>query len=233
MDFVYVCRQGENEELRYSIRSVLSSFPDATVWVVGAKPGWYGGNFIAVKKERNRYATVEKNLLAIVESPDISETFVLMNDDFFITHKIDKIETYHSGRLYDMMDRLEQTCNANNMDRSYLNRITRTHSYIKSRFKINDPINYELHMPMVMEKEKLADVLGIPALWRSAYGNKYNVAGILSGDVKVYVSEGYLSFDYLNGPGPYASSDDASFDRMKPWLHNLFPNPSKHELDMQ
>jgi hypothetical protein len=233
MDFVYVCRQGENEELRYSIRSVLSSFPDATVWVVGAKPDWYDGNFIGVKKERNRYATVEKNLAAIVESAEISEDFVLMNDDFFITHKIDKVETYYSGTLYDMVDRIEKTCNAYNMDRSYLNRVTRTYTYIKNKFRIPQPLNYELHMPMPMQKKKLKDVLGIPALWRSAYGNKHNVAGILSGDVKVYGADGYLSFDYLNGPGPYASSNDDSFEEMKPWLHNLFPNPSKHELDMQ
>jgi hypothetical protein len=233
MDFVYVCRQGENEELRYSIRSVLSSFPDSNIWVVGSKPDWYSGNFIGVRKERNRYATVEKNLLAIVESPDISENFVLMNDDFFITHKIDKIETYYSGNLRDMVDRLEKTCNAYNMERSYLNRVTRTYTYIKGKFKIVEPINYELHMPMPMEKKKLADVIGLPTLWRSAYGNKHNVGGILSGDVKVYGSDGHISFDYLNRPGPYVSSNDDSFDDMKPYLHNLFPNPSKYELDIK
>ena len=233
MDFVYVCRQGENEELRYSIRSVLASFPDAGIWVVGSKPDWYAGNFISVKRERNKYATVEKNLQSITELPDISETFVLMNDDFFITHKIDEIITYHSGNLKDMVDRLEKTCSIYNMERSYLNRVTRTYTYIKSKFKIAEPLNYELHMPMVMEKQKLANIVGLPALWRSAYGNRYNVGGTLSGDVKVYGSDAYLSFDYLNGPGPYLSSNDDSFVDIKPYLHNLFPNPSKYELDMK
>ena len=38
MNFIYICRVGENEELRYSIRSVLNSFPEANIWVIGGKP---------------------------------------------------------------------------------------------------------------------------------------------------------------------------------------------------
>lgn len=234
MDFIYVCRQGENEELRYSIRSVLASFPDATIWVVGAKPNWYGGKFIEVRKEPNKYATVEKNLKVICKSQSISEQFVLMNDDFFITEKIDSIETYHAGKLSDMIGRLEEAYRKSNgeMDRSYLNRIQRTFNFIKRKYNILEPVNYELHMPMVMEKSRLEPLVELPSLWRSTYGNVYNIGGIESGDVKVYEHDSYESFDYINGPGPYASSDDSSFDRMKPWLHSLFPNPSKYELDM-
>lgn len=233
MDFVYVCKQGENEELRYSIRSVLASFPDAAIWVVGGKPSWYSGNFIAVRRNPSVYDTVNKNLEALVTCPDISEEFVLMNDDFFITQKIDSIDMYHAGKMSDMIDRIETMCTTYNMDRFYLNKVQRTSNFIKKRYKIDDPINYELHMPMVMEKAKLKPLLGLPSLWRSTYGNLYDVGGTQSGDVKVYGSGNYKSFDYLNTPFRYASSNDDSFESMKPWLHDLFPNPSKHELDMQ
>lgn len=233
MNFVYVCRPGENEELRYSIRSVISSFPDATIWVVGAKPKWYGGNFIEVKKERNKYATVDKNLQAIVDSELIAESFILMNDDFFITHKIDKIEVYHSGPMIDMINRVDALCRVHNLDRSYLNRVQRTYNFIKGRYRDKEPINYELHMPMPMEKSKLAPLIGKPALWRSAYGNMYDIGGIFSGDVKIYNSGMYQSFDYRNANGPYLSTDDDAFESAKDYLHNLFPNPSKYELDMQ
>ena len=48
MDFVYICKEGVNEELKYSIRSVVESFPESNIWVVGGKPDWYTGNYIQV-----------------------------------------------------------------------------------------------------------------------------------------------------------------------------------------
>ena len=232
MDFVYVCKQGPNEELRYSIRSVLASFPDATIWVIGGKPGWYSGNFISVRRSHNTYDTVSKNLSALISCPDISEEFVLMNDDFFITKKIDSIDSYHRGKMLDMISVLSNRCAQFGMDRSYLNKVERTYKFIKNKYEVSEPINYEIHMPMKMEKSKLEPLINQPALWRSNYGNRYNVGGIESQDVKVYGSEWYISFDYLNTDSIYVSSNDDSFESMKPWLHNLFPNPSKHELDM-
>jgi len=89
MNFVYICRGGENEELRYSLRSVVNSFPDSAVWVVGGIPKWYSGNKISIEQNAGKWANAVNNLNAITESPDIPEEFVLMNDDFFITNKRD------------------------------------------------------------------------------------------------------------------------------------------------
>ena len=55
MHFVYICKDGENEELRYSIRSVLKNTKDAVIWVVGGKPNWYIGNYIKVIQDQNKY----------------------------------------------------------------------------------------------------------------------------------------------------------------------------------
>lgn len=99
MNFVYVCRDGENEELRYSIRSVLSSFPEAKIWVVGGKPSWYIGNYIEVKQSQSKYGNVLNNLKSICNSELIEESFVFMNDDFFIVNKIDTIDIFHGGKI--------------------------------------------------------------------------------------------------------------------------------------
>jgi len=48
MDFVYICKDGVNEELKYSIRSVVESFPETNIWVVGGKPDWYTGRDISI-----------------------------------------------------------------------------------------------------------------------------------------------------------------------------------------
>ena len=55
MNFIYICRIGENEELRYSVRSVLNSFPEAVIWVIGGKPDWYVGNYIYVDQNNSAF----------------------------------------------------------------------------------------------------------------------------------------------------------------------------------
>ena len=81
MDFVYICRSGDNEELRYSIRSVIRSFPKANIWVVGGKPVWYKGNYIIVEQNQDKYTNALNNIIAICNSKEISVSFIFMNDD--------------------------------------------------------------------------------------------------------------------------------------------------------
>jgi hypothetical protein len=231
MDFVWVCRRGDNEELRYSIRSVLASFPDANIWVVGGKPDWYGGNFIKTNRVTNKYGQVEENLQRLVSNKTISESFVLMNDDFFIIKPVSSIEYFHRGSLAsaytDLVKHLEQPD-------LYANRLSKMLNIIIKKFNIDDPLSYELHVPMVMEKSKLATLLGKGyPMWRSIYGNKYSVGGTRASDVKVYSHTDYkhLSADHENSKLPYLSTDDESFKSLQPYLHKLFPNPSHLELD--
>jgi hypothetical protein len=231
MDFVWVCRRGDNEELRYSIRSVLASFPDANIWVVGGKPDWYGGNFIKTNRVTNKYGQVEENLKRLVSASSISETFVLMNDDFFIISPVSSIEYLHRGSLssayHDLVDHLGQAD-------LYANRLYKMLRILENSFKIKDPLSYELHVPMVMERSKLATLLGKGyPMWRSIYGNKYSVGGTRASDVKVYAHTAYeyISAEYENNKLPYLSTDDESFKSVQPYLHKLFPNPSHLELD--
>ena len=62
MDIVYNCRPGkQNEELRYSIRSVMENLPHDNLWVVGGKPEWYTGNYgRGVPKGRELYEFLDK-----------------------------------------------------------------------------------------------------------------------------------------------------------------------------
>ena len=119
MDFVYICRTGPNEELRYSIRSVMNSFPDAKIWVSGGKPDWYIGNYISIDQNGSKYANAIANINAICDSKEISDDFVLMNDDFFILKKIDSIKTFHSGLLIDKITRFKEVARSS----AYINKL--------------------------------------------------------------------------------------------------------------
>ncbi len=86
----------------------------------------------------------------------------------------------------------------------------------------DNPLNYEIHVPMAMSKKNLNDVLGMNhnLLYRSIYGNKFNDNSIEMKDVKVYSSEnfGLLSYDYKNIQSPFLSTESGSFLELK----NLF-----------
>ena len=213
MDFVYICRDGSNEELRYSIRSVVKSFPYSNIWVVGGKPDWYTGKYIKVDQVHAKYKNAIENLKSICSSEEISDSFVLMNDDFYIIKKIDNIETFNGGYLLNKIN-LYQKINGNS---NYTRKLSATYKRLKA-IGIDDPLDYELHVPMIMEKQKLKEVLkdNDQFLWRSMYGNIFKVGGSEMQDVKVY-STGPLvpkSYNLNNGKHVYLSSSDSSFSVM-------------------
>jgi hypothetical protein len=213
MDFVYICKEGINEELKYSIRSVIESFPDSNIWVVGGKPDWYVGNYINVEQKESKYKNAVENLKTISTSDQISESFVLMNDDFYIIKKIDKIENFHGGYLLNKIN-LYQKLNGNSQ---YTRKLSGTYKKLKA-LGFENPLDYELHVPMIMEKEKLKIILELidQFLWRSIYGNKFEVGGTEMQDVKVYTTGPLVLKSYnLNiDSHTYLSSADSSFNNI-------------------
>ena len=154
MNFVYICRGGENEELRYSLRSVVNSFPDSSVWVVGGIPKWYSGNKISIEQNAGKWANAINNLNAIIESSDIPEEFVLMNDDFFIINKVDSIKHYHEGLLLDKIEKYNEL----KMDPNYVKKLGHTYARLQ-RMGVENPISYETHTPMTMLKGRLEEII--------------------------------------------------------------------------
>lgn len=226
MDYVYVCRSGENEELRYSIRSVIKNLPEGDIWVVGHKPNWYSGNFIPVKDGRNKFDNIKRCMDAITKNDKISSNFVSMHDDFFIIDKIDSVPTLYGGLLEDRVALYHKLSPSSN----YTALLRNTHKRLV-RLGIENPLDYDIHVPMVMNKDNLRQILDMPYLERSNYGNIFNIGGKLTTDVKVY-SEGKMSsrsYDFLNGDSYFLSTEDNSFDSLRSMLGNLFPDPSPLE----
>jgi hypothetical protein len=228
MDFVYICRDGDNEELRYSIRSVINSFPEAKVWVVGGKPNWYVGNYIDVGQIGLKYNNAINNLNALCDSKEISDDFVLMNDDFFILKQIDNIKYFHGGFLFNKINRFKQLSRGS----AYIKKLIVTEQTLKD-YNVESPLDYELHVPMVMNKEKLKTIIDKDqnCLWRSLYGNLFNVGGTETTDVKIYHSNANQSISYkITNDSIYASTDDITFKEL--WATNLkksFPHKTIYE----
>lgn len=214
MNFVYICKDGENEELKYSIRSLVKNCNVNDIWVIGGKPDWYVGNHIPIDQKYSKYKNAFINFKTIANASAISDDFVLMNDDFFIVKPITKIISYYNGTLQNKIDAYEQVLGRS----SYVNRLKMTQDKLVQN-KINNPLNYELHVPMKMSKNKFNDVLNMNhnLLYRSVYGNVYDDEKEEMIDVKVYQSEkfGELSYNYLQNQYPFLSTESSSFLYLK------------------
>lgn len=228
MDFVYICRSGENEELRYSIRSVVHNFPKARIWVVGGKPAWYKGHHIPLDQSQNKYTNALNNVMAICNSKEISESFIFMNDDFFILKTFDLKDIFNGGLLSNKISKYTK----NTPISSYVRKLILTQDMLKSEI-IGDALDYELHVPMLLEKNKLLVIIKkYPnLLWRSMYGNLHKLGGIEIKDVKVYSDPLYSERSKeIDKDSIFASTEDNSFKSVRESiLKDMFFEPTVFE----
>ena len=223
MDYVYVCRPGENEELRYSIRSLVKNLPDVKVWIIGDAPSWYTGNLIKTIAHRDKYVTVRRNLTVLCETDEIGEDFVLMNDDFFVMQPMDRVAVWHRGLLRDSCNRRKQI----EPYSMYTKFLFTTHKIIHS-LGIEDPLDYELHTPLPLTKQSLFKAVGKPGLWRSIAANSNGIGGEQHNDVKLYDPRSAL-YREIEPNSPYISCDHGSFPILLEKLKEAFPDPSPYE----
>lgn len=216
MDVVYYVKPGErNEELRYSLRS-LDNLPHDRVWIVGHKPAWVRGvEFIRGNRYRAPMRCAVDNLLLACERLDVEE-FVVFNDDFYVMAPVAAIPSWHAGLL------AERVRHGSVAYRGHL---------VAAQQALADlecPLAWTLHIPMVVKRTVLADVLGslsgspLPE-WRTMYGNRAGLTGELHHDVKVRRRRDPIP------PGPFLSSNDATLRVLRPLLMGHFPTPGRYE----
>jgi hypothetical protein len=115
----------------------------------------------------------------------------------------------------------------------YITLLKQTLGFLSRKTK-GEILDYELHVPMIMEKNKLAKVLRLSGLWRSLYGNIFKVGGISIKDVKVYNKKDKFysnSYDINNLQYDYLSSSDDSFEEVKKLvLDGRFRSKSIYEI---
>jgi hypothetical protein len=224
MDCVYICRPGDNEELRYSIRSVVKNLPHDKLWLVGYKPSWYVGNFISVPNTTTKFENIRLAIKAAAEHNEISDDFILMNDDFFVIKPANPDVVLHGGLLTDKISRYRSMLGSGR----YITLLENTHKFlIKSGIK--NPIDYDIHTPMVFNKSNLLQIINRRHFPRSLYGNMFNVGGNLTKDVKVYPDNSLLKYE-INSDSPYISTQDDSFeDLYSNVLKDMFASPSNYE----
>ena len=225
MDVVYFIKDGiYNEEFRYSLRSVCKNLPYRRVWVFGGCPKSIVPDVrIRVDQEgKTKWDRVHGMFKLACENKDLSDNFILFNDDFFVMKPVEKLETLHRGLLEDHLKVLGKG--------PYANMLAGIDKELKKRGK--STYSYELHIPFIFNKKKLLKLLNDnPDLrcTRTMYGNLYKIGGKRASDVKIFSAK--PNFDYKNSA--FLSTDDPmvkSNNDMWRFIMKQFPGQCKYEI---
>jgi hypothetical protein len=224
-DIVYILGNGSrwrNNELRFSLRS-LKNITHANVFIIGECPEWVRN--VTHIPAKDPYPHKQKNaihkLTIATQTPDISDNFILMNDDFFILEPTD-IEYWYKRTLQDTLEEY------NYGRRPYFEAIENTcHAYPNG-------LDYSLHVPFIYNKEKLAQTLDTldekPYLLRTIYGNQWEVGGTQMNDCKIKNPT-----ELRQHRGQFLSTTDTLvlYPRFREYIERKFPKPSNYELTIR
>jgi len=231
MDAVYVCRSGQNFELRFSLRSLARFVPHDQVHIVGGWPPWVDGTAVQLHDRpaaATKYATTTAHLRYACERPDISDPFMLWNDDFYALSPMGDVGEacgLHRGPLEQVVSRYRA------MKGAWADGLRATAAHL-ARLLPGPLWCYELHVPLVVHKAhmlhaiSIAETLGVAAPHkRTLYGNLARLGGREVRDWKVTRANQQLP------PDGWCSSDDAGFPAaVAPVLKRLLPDPSPYEI---
>jgi hypothetical protein len=230
MDAVFTVRDGPTgESLRYALRGLHENVDTDEVWMVGSTPGWVRKHHqIDVEQRWDRWHNTSHSLLAVCEHPDVSDPFMLWNDDFFALRPVIHLDWCHGPmRTFPDVDKVS---------RAYLQGRDDTLRYLREHDGFLDPLSFDLHVPLVVHKDVMAqavrDTMAIAVPWkRSAYGNRALRAGLIPRpttrpDPKIFDLESLPGpdWDWLSS-APYAFTVGA----VGRWVRERFPDPSPYE----
>lgn len=152
---------------------------------------------------RTKWDKVRNMFLQACNNKEITDDFILFNDDFFVMKPTDEIPTLYRCSLDKHIQILKAGCNGNTNEYTKLlinckNRLEKTNATLNS---------YELHTPFVFNKKKLLQMLERypdAHCTRTMYGNLYNIGGKQASDIKIFTSK--PDFDYKNSQ--FLSTED-------------------------
>lgn len=236
MDLVYLVRSGPNEELRYSLRSIEKNAPGLfrKVWVMGTDlPDWLTGvEFLPIPDGDHKHETMRRKTLAVCDNPDVTPTFGLMNDDYFLVKPISEWVVYHMGPASEWIN--EKLAKRSWSWTSYLRDVYATCRWMADQGYGDVPVR-ETHSITVWDRVRLAEVIrAYPQNRGLTVVDLYEAAGaggpgVRGPNAKVHNDE-HLAARLKDG-WPWLSSSDESWvsSRIGEYMRGMFPEPSRFE----
>lgn len=176
-DAVYPFNGGDTWELEQSIRLIRKNVKGLRhIYTIGIDSG-LDVIHIPYIEEDAKEINIWKKTCAACFIPDISDTFLFINDDHFVIQEIDMFLNYmYGGRIDEIVS-----------GGQYQNAVNRTLYELKKRCL--DIKNFDIHCPMFIEKSKFMEVFnefGVDneLLMKSCYCNYHKIEGGEMPDLK-------------------------------------------------
>ncbi len=229
-DLLYILGRGSkwrNNEIRFSLRSVEKYLPHRYIFIVGECPKFLRNviHIPAIDPYECKTVNAIFKLRAACREIDLSERFVLMNDDFFILRPMKQVEPQILGTLADAIK------NHSTKAGYYYQGLRKTHELLKAS-GIDVPLDYEVHAPMIIEKQKFLEITDAVEwtegyLHRSLYGNTFEIGGKPRKDTKVHRIE---DLEELSQKDIISTADRVVLrPEFQHFIYKKFPNPSRYE----
>ncbi|MDP4501068.1 hypothetical protein [Nonomuraea turcica] len=185
-DLVVPVREGaHNQQLRYALRSWAANLPHRHVWIVGYRPWWAAGarHIPTSQRGNSRYVNTTIAMRAACEHPEVSDPFIWANDDMFVMRaQPSPFPVFHRGPVRELEAHFGPRSTV------YLAAMRETRAFLVG-LGYEDPISYELHVPLPVEKAAMVKALevgrGHDAHKRTVYGMLAGIGGTQMADVKV------------------------------------------------
>ena len=213
-------------ELKFALRSIekhLTGFTNLVI--IGTPPDWYNGESVYAKDYNGKQFSIYSKLLVACELENVSEFFIMFNDDHFLLKPLDvtEIESWHDGYLKD-------TINKNHGIR-YKEAIANTLQLIPNGR------NYDIHTPCRYHKKGFKDLFGNRTdeiCIKSYYFNYYEPTDEVYHEMKDFKINQLLSKEAIKELIKdrlfFSTSTNGMKKPMIELLNELFPNKSRWEL---
>lgn len=234
---VYILGRGSrwnDGEIRYSLRSLekyLLSYGE--VFVIGEKLDWFSERIHHIPESDpflNKTMNGVNKIMKAALAEEISDKFILMNDDFIFNQPVAQIDNYIRGTLARQMQ-LHQTKSG------YYYEDMKTTKQILEKWGYATPVDYEVHYPVMFDKDKLLTAIAKAGkensrfLIRSIYGNMHSSGGEPVVDFKAHTLAEF-AFQKKREPDVISLSDlVVGYEEVQTWLKRKFPLPCSYEND--
>lgn len=227
-DVIYILKYDVDPyELRYSLRSIEQNLPHGDVWFVCGQPFGLVPDQTITMRQRGilKFEKARSSMLKVCTNKSVPDKFWLFNDDFFVLKPVTSDAPYFGGTLHDHILRIEHKYGDKRTGYS------RALRYCEDTLKASDlsTFDYALHIPLLIEKEKMREALEIfpdCPMFRSIYGNYAGIGGCQHEDVKIMGLANSFDDDW-----DYVSTTNESFanGEVGKQIRSMFPNMCRYE----
>lgn len=231
-DIVYILKNDIKADiLRYSVRSVCENFPYHSIVFVGGCPNDLTCDKYLPHQQTGstKWQRAMSSLRLALSDDSLTEDVFLFNDDFFILQPVDteSFINFTDGTLGNRIRKLEKNINRHSLYSKKLRGLM-----IRLKAQGHDTMSFTVHMPMLINRHKALKLLEDNPecfMFRSLYGNTYEIPYTKHSDVKIYTT------DKLPEWGDYLSCTEKSFAEglVGLYIKSKFDRPCKYELSNQ